>query len=156
MSSPQHLAASNRRVVELRKLTNSRKARRDEQVFVVDGPRALSTLVAAGAGVRAVFVDEQHPVESLPFELPHTTAVYELDRSVLASVAESKSPQGVLAVVELKMAALETVVAHPALSFWTGSKTRATWAPSFGPVRRWGGAVSWFVRVVATRGRPRR
>ncbi|MCB0992152.1 MAG: RNA methyltransferase [Acidimicrobiales bacterium] len=146
MSSPQHLAASNRRVVELRKLTNSRKARRDEQVFVVDGPRALSTLVAADAGVRAVFVDEQHPVESLPFELPDTTAVYELDRSVLASVAESKSPQGVLAVVELKMAALETVVAHPRVVVLDGVQDPG----NVGAIVRAGAALGWGGVVVCS------
>ncbi len=100
----QHLASSNRRVTALRKLINSRKARHDERLFVVDGPRALSTIVETCCVVDAIFVDDEGLVDDAM--LGDETAVFVLDRSVLESVADTQTPQGVLAVVAMRSCSL--------------------------------------------------
>lgn len=147
ISQSEHLAASNRRLTELRKLINSRKARRDAQRFVVDGPRALSTAVESGAEVVEVYLDDPERLAQLPRELGDDVAIFDVDRSVFEAVADTKTPQGVLAVVTWNPSSLASVVAHERVVVLDGVQDPG----NVGAIVRVAAALGW-VGVVAAKG----
>ena len=143
----QHLAASNQRVAALRKLIRSRKARHDEQLFVVDGPRALSTLVDTEAQIEAVFVDSPDRAGELPSSLDPDIDVFDLDRSVFESVADSKTPQGVMALVAFDPCSVDDVLEHRRIVVLDGVQDPG----NVGAVVRVAAGLGWDA-VVACRG----
>jgi RNA methyltransferase, TrmH family len=83
-----------------------RNARQAERSFVVEGAKVLGEALAAGVAVESVFVDRSlmaTGAEALQQLLDQAYAagsrVYELEHGVLARVADTVTPQPVLAVV---------------------------------------------------------
>lgn len=85
---------SNPLVTRLRKLNNKRSARREEGVFCGEGPKLLAEAIKWGADLETVIYAEG---VALP-ALPEQTRVVEMPQSLLAAVADTESPQGVVFV----------------------------------------------------------
>ena len=88
----------NALIVRLRKLSASRARRREEGVFLCEGPKLVGEAVKWGAGVETLLVSRPDLV--LP-DLPAGTRVVEVPEDVLRSVSDVETPQGVLAVCAL-------------------------------------------------------
>jgi TrmH family RNA methyltransferase len=91
------LGRHGRRLKDLRKRVRERR----EGEVVVDGPRLVSDLVRWGVPIRELYLV---PGISEDFEAvgwrQSAEAVFELEASVLADIAPTRSPQGVLAIAE--------------------------------------------------------
>ncbi|NOX30344.1 MAG: hypothetical protein GXP35_09905, partial [Actinobacteria bacterium] len=92
----RQLSARNPRVRQLAKLATSRKARREQNLLVLDGPRSLSTFIAAGGEVVSVFTDDLTRLG--PIGLGSDSDRWEVDRRELDEISDAASPQGVLAI----------------------------------------------------------
>ncbi len=86
--------------------------RRSEGAFVVEGVKLLASALEAGTPVEAVFVDDQarsHPDVSAVVDaaLERGSRVFDLAPGVLQRVADTVTPQPVLAVVTMPHASLD-------------------------------------------------
>jgi TrmH family RNA methyltransferase len=101
------LALRHPKVQRLRKLVSRRAARDAEGVFVVEGAKVLDEALDAGAAVEAVYaaLDTRDPVVSRAAAMGHP--VYDLARGVIEKVADTVTPQPVLAVVARPTTALD-------------------------------------------------
>ena len=101
------LALRNHRVQRLRRLVRDPRARRAERAFVLEGPRLVAAAVAAEVPLEAVYVAPGD--EGAVVERARATGVpvYGLAPGVLERVADTVSPQPVLAVAPLPAPALE-------------------------------------------------
>ncbi len=75
-----------------------RKARRMSGTFLVEGPKMLEEAVTSGEALEAVLVQEDRVNE---FALPGDAPLFALPAHVLAAVCDTKTPQGVAAVVHI-------------------------------------------------------
>lgn len=82
-----------------------RTARRDEERLVIDGPRALSTFVAAGGTIEAVFVDDDARLSEIG--VGTGTDVFVVERGALDRISDAATPQGVLAIGASRLVALD-------------------------------------------------
>ena len=81
-----------------------RKGRKETGCFLVEGRKMVAEALASSFPVAAVLVDEARLAEfSLPDEgrLPEGVDVFLLPEHVLAAVCDTKTPQGVAAVVRM-------------------------------------------------------
>ena len=85
---------SNPLVTYVRKLNGKRAFRREENAFAAEGPKLLAEALRWEARVEAVMAA---PGVSLP-ELPARTRVAELPEKLLAYVADTETPQGIVFV----------------------------------------------------------
>ncbi len=95
--SDSAISPNNPRIKRLARLIRDRRARRDENKLVVDGPRALRTFVAGGGTLEAVFTDrpDQPAVrESVGADI----SVFVVERSTLDRLSDAVGPQGILAI----------------------------------------------------------
>jgi RNA methyltransferase, TrmH family len=88
-----------------------RSTRRSEGAFVVEGVKLLASALEAGTPVEAVFVDDgaranPEVVAVLDVALERGARVFDLAPGVLARVADTVTPQPVLAVVGIPAATL--------------------------------------------------
>jgi TrmH family RNA methyltransferase len=95
MAAPGALGARHPDVDRLRRLLRRRSDRVAERAFVLEGPKLVAEAIAAGAPVQTVFVSEGGP--RLDLELGDV-AVRVLERGVLEKVADTVTPQPVLAL----------------------------------------------------------
>jgi TrmH family RNA methyltransferase len=108
---PTPLSANNPRLAALRRLTGRRKARLEAGQFVIEGPVALAEALGAGLFVDELYVDARTWAEAFtrsgdddPFvllvDLAATSgaSVWSLTDGVIASVSDTVTPQGLLAV----------------------------------------------------------
>jgi RNA methyltransferase, TrmH family len=103
------LSFNNQEVQRLRRLLGRRSFRVEERAFVVEGPKVLEEALDAGVEVETVFVVAgwDHPVLN---RLPRSTRRLVLDSKTLERVADTQTPQPVLAVlrrVEIALSSLE-------------------------------------------------
>lgn len=89
----------NPRVMAWRALKD-RKGRRETGCFLVEGRKLVEEALASSFAVEALLVDE-----SLAdgFPLPAGVAAYALPTHVLAAVCDTRTPQGVAAVVRMRL-----------------------------------------------------
>ena len=98
----------------LRRLLRRRSVRRSEGAFVVEGTKLLAGALAAGAVVESVFVEAgargQAPVQDVVrAALDSGARVFDLETGVIERVADTVTPQPVLAVVAMPQATLDEV-----------------------------------------------
>ncbi|MDG2112795.1 MAG: TrmH family RNA methyltransferase, partial [Actinomycetota bacterium] len=86
-------------MTRLGRLVRDRRARDAEAVTIIDGPRPLSTAIDCDAVVEAVFARPDRYAEVVEITGPEVE-VLEVDSDILDRLADSETPQGVLAVVE--------------------------------------------------------
>jgi len=93
----ERLGRHGRRLKDLRKRI---KDRRDGEV-VVDGRRMISDLVRWGVPIRELYLvpEISQEFEAVGWRQP-AREVFELEASVLADIAPTRNPQGVLAIAE--------------------------------------------------------
>ena len=85
---------ANERVKEARKLL-LRKERKSSGLHLIEGDKLVREAVASGARIGAIFAED-----GFAFSTPEGAVTYFVTRSVLESLCESQTPQGVVAVVE--------------------------------------------------------
>ena len=104
---PTPLSASNPRIASLRRLSGRRKARLEAGRFVIEGPVPIGELLAAGADLDELYVDldqwaqvdDRSPLRSVVRDADAAgVPVWGLTSSVFASVSDTATPQGVLAL----------------------------------------------------------
>ena len=83
---------TNPLLTRVRKLNGKRSYRRQEQAFAAEGPKLLTEALRWGGELEAVICA---PGVSLP-ELPAQVRTVEVADSLLASIADTESPQGVV------------------------------------------------------------
>ncbi len=105
------LAFRHQRVQRVRRLLARRSTRRSEGAFVVEGVKLLESALEAGAPVEAVFVDDRARTDAdvaavLDTALDRGARVFDLAPGVIERVADTVTPQPVLAVVAMPTATL--------------------------------------------------
>jgi TrmH family RNA methyltransferase len=104
---PTPLSASNPRIASLRRLSGRRKARLEAGRFVIEGPVPIAELLAAGADLDELYVDldqwsqveDRSPLRTVVHDADAAgVPVWGLTSSVFASVSDTSSPQGALAL----------------------------------------------------------
>ena len=83
---------ANPLLARVRKLNGRRSFRREEGAFAAEGPKLLGEALRWGAEIETVIAAQGAP---LP-ELPGSVRVVEVADSLLASIADTQSPQGVV------------------------------------------------------------
>lgn len=83
---------SNPLLTQVRKLNARRAARREAGLFAAEGPKLLCEALRWDGGVEAVI---RAPGVSLP-DLPEDIRVVEVSDSLLASIADTETPQGIV------------------------------------------------------------
>lgn len=85
---------ANPLLARVRKLNSRRAFRREEDAFAAEGPKLLAEALRWGGELEAVICA---PGAALP-ELPARVRVVEVADSLLASIADTESPQGIVFV----------------------------------------------------------
>jgi len=108
------LSSRNPRVQQLRKLLRQRNARDEAGLFVIEGSGLLAEALTNQATVQDVFVAEGAELSAaLTASIDaSTTRIWELDPSVLASVASTSSPQPVLATVHMDDVSIQEALSN--------------------------------------------
>ena len=88
----------NPKIIAWRSLKD-RKGRKETGCFLVEGRKMVEEALASSFPVEAVLVDEDRLAE---FILPHDAPVFLLPGHVLAAVCDTKTPQGVAAVLRMQ------------------------------------------------------
>ena len=93
----EHITSLKNPKVAAWKARKDRKGRRESGCFLVEGRKMVEEALASAFDVETVLVQEG-------MELPDglTMPVYELPAHVLAAVCDTKTPQGIAAVVRMK------------------------------------------------------
>ena len=84
----------NPKVVSWRSL-KEKKGREEQQAFLVEGVRMVREALSSGLPVRALLLREDRSVEPVPEDIP----VYLLTEQVFQSVCDTRTPQGIAAVI---------------------------------------------------------
>ncbi|HUP71310.1 MAG TPA: RNA methyltransferase [Acidimicrobiales bacterium] len=84
----------------LRQLIGRRPVREQEHTFVVEGTKALSEALDAGAHLHAVFAAPTAPTDVLERAMARGAVVHHTEPGVIERVAPTVSPQPLLAVAE--------------------------------------------------------
>lgn len=104
---PTPLSAHNPRLADLRRLTGRRRSRVEAGRYVVEGPVPIVEMLSAGVAVHELFVDtaewsradDRSPLRTATrLALDADVPVWGLADGVVASVADTETPQGVIAV----------------------------------------------------------
>ena len=97
----EHLSSLKNPRVALWRSLKDRKGRKETGLFLVEGRKMTEEALASSFMVEAVLVDEERIGE---FTLPDTVPVYALPPHVLAGVCDTKTPQGIAAVLRMQTA----------------------------------------------------
>lgn len=87
--------------VQTWKALKDRKGRRETGCFLVEGRKSVEEALASGFEVEAVMVDAEQPELAAGVKAP----LYALPAHVLAAVCDTKTPQGIAAVMRMRDAA---------------------------------------------------
>lgn len=98
------------KVQRLRRLVARRRFRRDERSFVLEGARLLEEALAAGAGLDAVFVTTGIDDPTVERARDAGVPVHVLEPGVMERVADTVTPQAVVAVAGFVDVALDAVL----------------------------------------------
>lgn len=93
----EHITSLKNPKVAAWKALKDRKGRRESGCFLVEGRKMVEEALKSAFDVEAVLVQEGHDI---PDGL--TMSTYELPEHVLAAVCDTKTPQGIAAVVRMK------------------------------------------------------
>ena len=99
----EHITSLKNPKVALWKSLKDRKGRKETGCFLMEGRKMVEEALASDFRVEAVLADDSRLGE---FALPADTPVYALPTHVLAAVCDTKTPQGIAAVVEMKTSAV--------------------------------------------------
>ncbi len=94
----EHITSLKNPKVTTWKSLKDRKGRRETGCFLAEGRKMTEEALASAFPVEAVLVDEARMAE---FALPENLPVYAMPGHVLAAVCDTKTPQGIAAVVRM-------------------------------------------------------
>ena len=94
----EHITSLKNPKVATWKSLKDRKGRRETGCFLVEGRKMVEEALASTFPVEAVLVDDARLTE---FRLPEGIPVYTMPGHVLAAVCDTKTPQGIAAVVRI-------------------------------------------------------
>ncbi len=94
----EHITSLKNPKVATWKGLKDRKGRRETGCFLVEGRKMVEEAVASAFPVEAILVDTDRAGE---FAIPASIPVYTMPAHVLAAVCDTKTPQGVAAVVRM-------------------------------------------------------
>lgn len=94
----EHITSLKNQKVTTWKSLKDRKGRRETGCFLVEGRKMVEEALASAFPVEAVLVDADRMGE---FTLPGNLPVYTMPGHVLAAVCDTKTPQGIAAVVHM-------------------------------------------------------
>lgn len=107
--SGERVSRQHPQIKRIRRLVRRAGDRASEGVYVVEGPRALGEVSRHGATIETVLLAEG---VASPVPTDRVASVLVVDSDVVDSVADSATPQGVLAVVERAHTAWPEIVDH--------------------------------------------
>ena len=116
---PEPLSAKNPRIAHLRRLSGRRRSRVDEGLFLVEGPVVVAEALAGGAPLVEVYVDaavfDGSVAGSAIAEVVERAdlagiSVRPVTTGVLATVTDTVTPQGVVAIAERRLTAVDLLV----------------------------------------------
>ena len=99
----EHITSLKNPKVTTWKSLKDRKGRKETGCFLVEGRKMVEEAIASAFPVEAVLVDDARLGE---FALPADIPAYAMPAHVLAAVCDTKTPQGVAAVVRMAEVAL--------------------------------------------------
>lgn len=88
------ITSRNNPIIKSTRALSSAKERRERGLHLIEGEKLVREAISSGAIIESLFVEEGYA-----FLTPPGVNVYEVSRGVLESIAESRTPQGVAAVV---------------------------------------------------------
>ena len=94
----EHLTSLKNPKVQAWRSLKDRKGRKETGCFLVEGRKMVEEALRSAFPVEAVLADEARLAE---LSLPESVPVYALPEHVLAAVCDTKTPQGVAAVVRM-------------------------------------------------------
>ena len=94
----EHITSLKNAKVTTWKSLKDRKGRKETGCFLVEGRKMLEEAIASAFPVEAILVDDARLAE---FHLPENVAVFTMPGHVLAAVCDTKTPQGIAAVVRI-------------------------------------------------------
>ncbi len=94
----EHITSLKNPKVTTWKSLKDRKGRKETGCFLVEGRKMVEEALASAFPVEAVLVDAERVGE---FTLPGNLSVYTMPSHVLAAVCDTKTPQGIAAVVRM-------------------------------------------------------
>ena len=94
----EHITSLKHPKVTTWKSLKDRKGRKENGCFLVEGRKMVEEAIASAFPVEAVLVDDARMEE---FTLPAGIAVYTMPAHVLAAVCDTKTPQGIAAIVRM-------------------------------------------------------
>ena len=94
----EHITSLKNPKVAIWKSLKDRKGRRETGCFLVEGRKMVEEALASAFPVEAVLVDADRLSE---FSLPAKVPVFSMPGHVLAAVCDTKTPQGIAAVVRM-------------------------------------------------------
>jgi RNA methyltransferase, TrmH family len=108
--SPELITSrKNPRIQLIKKLLSSAAFRQSEGVFIIEGVRLVGEALASGWPLRDIFVSTGlNPRGRDLFEKAANTTCtrYEVSDEVMAEISDTETPQGIVAVVELRVLSL--------------------------------------------------
>ena len=96
---PELITSLKNPKVALWKSLKDRKGRKETGCFLVEGRKMVEEALMSSFAVETVLVDEARQQE---FPLPDSCTVYAMPSHVLAAVCDTKTPQGIAAVLRLR------------------------------------------------------
>ena len=109
MSRERITSRSNPLIARLRRLKSQRSTRREEGVFLCEGPKMLREALRWDARLETVVCTQE---TDLP-DLPVSVRVVEVPKELLAAVADTQTPQGILTVLEQPVYDLTQLLEQP-------------------------------------------
>ena len=94
----EHITSLKNAKVTTWKSLKDRKGRKETGCFLVEGRKMVEEAIASAFPVEAILVDDERLAE---FRLPENVAVFTMPGHVLAAVCDTKTPQGIAAVVRI-------------------------------------------------------
>lgn len=94
----EHITSLKNPKVTTWKSLKDRKGRKETGCFLVEGRKMVEEALASAFPVEAILVDADRAGE---FTLPSRIPVYTMPSHVLAAVCDTKTPQGIAAVVQM-------------------------------------------------------
>ncbi len=95
----EHLTSIKNPRVQAWRALKERKARLETGLFLAEGRKLTEEALSSGYQLEALLVDEARLAD---FSLPEDVSVYALPAHVLAAVCDTKTPQGIAAVVHMR------------------------------------------------------
>ena len=94
----EHITSLKNAKVTVWKSLKDRKGRKESGCFLVEGRKMVEEAMASAFPVEAILVDDERQGE---FHLPGDVPVFTMPSHVLAAVCDTKTPQGIAAVVRM-------------------------------------------------------